>query len=440
MRGCRSWCTKWMFVMLFIGLCSGCGITNGAGDLSGKNRNGNAVSSSAATGGAVSGKTISHIAEASVRSPYCNGTNYYESICDDEGGHKSIRQMSMDGRLIREIPLKINGWLAFVTEDELFYLDSNGGLEKAEVFRVPLKHTKDGDVVQIEKAKKLLTEKSNTAIHEFFANDNYLVYFTDNYELRVFDRSAGKFVAIRDIEDKKGPVADALFSMKDSMIGDTLFIGCKYSGLYSYTLGDRKPKCIDKTVHGAYAAIVCPQQNQVIYQHCKDCDGKNHGEIVWYCYRLDSGEIAPFKTGEQWKQLYESHGVWRTYQTQWSRQENAYDREATSKPEDAPLPCPFLFRDGNQLYSVDEAGIFSFDLNGDRTPHYEKAFSDFVSGKNYEVYDIVKIDQGVCYFEHQEEVEGEEETEEDEEEYDRYVYGYYDLAAKQYVQTKVVEE
>lgn len=102
------------------------------------------------------------------------------------------------------------------------------------------------------------------------------------------------------------------------------------------------------------------------------------------------------------------------------------------KPEDAPLPEPAHFIDGTRLYSIEEGIVLSLDLAGDRTPHYEKDLSDCLRTLKYDYYDIAKIDQGVCYFEHHE-YDGDDEEDEDE----TYIYGYYDLAEKKYVQTKL---
>lgn len=52
---------------------------------------------------------------------------------------------------------------------------------------------------------------------------------------------------------------------------------------------------------------------------------------------------------------------------------------------------------------------------------------------NYGSYDVVKIDRGICYFDYEYEWESEREEWED----DIHIYGYYDMAAKKYVQTKV---
>lgn len=100
-----------------------------------------------------------------------------------------------------------------------------------------------------------------------------------------------------------------------------------------------------------------------------------------------------------------------------------------SRPEDAPCPEPSYFIDGTRLYAMESGGIvLSLDLAGNRVPRYEKGLSDCLRAHDYEYYDVVKIDQSVCYFDYEE-----EETE-------KHIYGYYDLEAKKYVQTKVEEE
>lgn len=413
---------RWGLLLLLVSLCTGCGIQNEAGDTT------NPTASSGSAG------TVSvHIAEASERNPLCNGNNYYESVYDEKTDDWTICQMNMDGTTRREFPMKEYGELAYVREDELFYLKQNDRLGASEMWRVPIQHLDSGDTPQFEKAKKLLTEESDTMIHSdcVYADDQYIMYITDNYDLRAYDRRAGKQLPIQDVADKKG-FASNPESARESMIGDTVFIHCKYNGLYSYTLGDKKLKQINKRTHGAYSVLVCPEQNLVLYVDCKNCDGENHGDVVLCIYDCETGEKKEFMTGEQWKQAYQSAGVWEEYQKHWCEEEKEYmewqeERGKEPKPEDAPLPEPAYFIDGTCLYSIEEGIVLSLDLAGDRTPHYEKDLSDCLRTLKYDFYDISKIDQGVCYFEHEEE----EEEEEDD------IYGYYDLTEKKYVQTKV---
>lgn len=421
---------RWGLLLLLVSLCTGCGIQNEAGDMT------NPTASSGSAG------TVSvHIAEASERNPLCNGTNYYESVYDEKTDAWMICQMNMDGTTRQEFPMKEYGELVYVREDELFYLTQNDfAEEKTEVWCVPIQHTKSGDMPQCKKARKLLTEEPDTPIflEEFYADDSYLLYITRNYELRVYDRKAEKFLPIQDVADKKG-LSNNIDSIRDFMIGDTFFIHCKYNGLFSYTLGDKKLKQINKTTHGAYSVLVCPEQNLVLYQDCKDCDGKNHDDLVLCSYDCKTGEKKEFMTGEQWKQAYQSTGVWEEYQKRWCEEEKEYMEEVQEKgkppkPEDAPLPEPAYFIDGTRLYAMESGGIvLSLDLAGDLTPRREKDLSDCLRALKYDYYDIAKIDQGVCYFEH-EEYDGDDEEEDEDE---TYIYGYYDLAEKKYVQTKV---
>lgn len=406
--------------LLLAALYTGCGIQNGAGDMT------NPAASSGSAG------TVSvHVAEASERNPLCNGKNYYESVYDEKTGDWTICQMNMDGTTRQEF--KQYGQLAYVREDELFYLKQNDRLEASEMWRVPIQHSDSGDTPQFEKAKKLFTEKSDTMIHSdrVYADDQYIMYITDVYDLRVYDRKAGKRLPIQDVVDKKGPAND-YGTIRDSMIGDTFFIGCKYSGLYSYTLGDKKLKRINKRTHGAYQVLVCPEQNLVLYENCKDCDGENHGDIVLCSYDCKTGEKKEFLTSEQWKQAYQNTGVWEEYQKSWCEEvkenmELRGEKGKPPKPEDASLPAPFYFIDGTRLYSIDVGIVLSLDLAGDRTLHYEKDLSDCLRTHKYHFYDIVKIDQGVCYFDY---------SKED----NTHIYGYYDLAVKKYVQTKVEKD
>lgn len=430
-----------LFLVGLVGLCTGCGIQNQAGD----------VVNSAASGGSAGAAPV-HVEGASDRNPLCNGKNYYESSYDgeserwydEEGERWTVSQMEMDGTVRQTFPMEKYGELAYVREDELFYLAENGGLEQGEVWCVPIRHTKEGDVPQFEKAEKLLTEEPETRVtaDKFYADDQYILYITDNYDLRAYDRKVEKFLKVQDVLDKKG-LANDMYSIRDSMIGGTFFFCCKYSGLYSYTLGEEKVKKIDGRTHGAYTYLVCPEQKKVYYEACKGCDGKDkHGKIVLYSYDCTTGAKQEYMTGEQWRQAYQRTGVWKEYQERWCEEEREYMKSEKEKgkqpePEDAPLPEPSYFIDGTRLYAMEEQLVLSLDLAGDRTPRYEKDLSNCLRSKDYDFYDIVRIDRGVCYFEH--EVVDENETEEEDGE-EKTVYGYYDLAGKRYVQTKVVVE
>lgn len=419
---------KYAGIMVFLlWLCTGCGIQNQARD---------AADAVAGSGSAV--RASVHIQEASIRSDLCNGKNYYESVYGKNYYENwTICQMEMDGTKRQEFPMKENGALAFVTEDELFYTTFVVDYEKTQVWCAPLRHTESGDVPQFEKAKKLLTEEKDVSVHScFYANDQYVMYITSCYELRIFDRIKGEFLKIKDVSDKKSR-ADNNSSMKDSKIGDTFYFGCKYSGIYSYTLGDKKLKQINKRTHGAYQGIVCPEQNLLLYEDCKGCDGKTHGEIVLCSYDCKTGEKKEFMTGQQWKKIYQDMDMWRVYQERWCEEAKEYSDEKIN-PEDAPLPNPKIYVDGKNVYAIGECGFaFLLDLTGDQKPHYEKELSEFLHSRKYDYWDIKKIDQGVCYFEHEEY----KETEDEEEVlWDKIIYGYYDMAENKYVQTKVVED
>lgn len=431
----------WVIFLLVICLCTGCGIHNQAGeatDLSAVSGNAGNVSNQKSVSGSAGAISVPP-AEASDRNALCNGKNYYESVYDDEDEHWTITQRKMDGTVEQEYHMKDYGELAYVREDELFYVTERDSSHRAQMWRIPIRHTASGDELVVVKAKKILTEKPYEGILEYdtYVDDRYILYISGCYSLRVFDRKTEKFLKIQDVDDKKG-LSNEIYSPRQALIGDTLFFSCKYSGLYSYTLGEKKVKKVDGRKHGAYNYFVCPELEQVYYEVCEGCDnGKEHGDFVLYCYDLKTGKKKRFMTEEQWKQTFERLGIWEKYQEYWCEEEKEFaetEKEKLLKPEDAPLPKPSCFLDGNRLYAMSEGGlVLSIDLAGDGEPRYEKDLSECMHRLNYGSYEVVKIDRGICYFDYEYEWESEREAWED----DIHIYGYYDMAAKKYVQTNI---
>lgn len=421
---------RWGLLLLLVSLCTGCGIQNGAGDT---------TSPTASSGSAGAVKRSVPVEEASIRSDLCNGKNYYESVYDENFKNWKICQMEMDGTKRQEFPMKEEGVLAFVTEDELFYetfiYKTSHEDTKTQVWCAPLGHTESGDVPQLEKAKKLFTGGIDTD-HSFYANDQYIMEIAARgYELQVFDRMKGEFLKIQ-------PVSHQLYvassSMKDSKIGDTFYFPTERSGIYSYTLGDKKLKQITKWTHDDdNQCVACAEQNLLLYEDCKGCDGTKDGEILLHSYDCETGEKKELMTGRQWKKIYQDMDMWREYQERWRWYEEKNSDEKINL-EDAPLPSPEIYVDGKNVYAIGRGGFaFLLDLTGNQKPQYEKELSEFLHSRKYEPCDIMKIDQGVCYFEHV----VDEPIEEEEEEYtkEKVIYGYYDLAENKYVQTKVEE-
>ena len=166
----------WVILLLVICLCTGCGIHNQEGeatDLSAVSGNAGNVSNQKSVSGSAGAISVPP-AEASDRNALCNGKNYYESVYDDE--------------------------------DELFYVTERDSSYRAQMWRIPIRHTASGDELVVAKAKKILTEKPYEGILEYdtYVDDRYILYISGCYSLRVFDRKTEKFLKIQDVADKKG--------------------------------------------------------------------------------------------------------------------------------------------------------------------------------------------------------------------------------------------
>lgn len=129
-------------------------------------------------------------------------------------------------------------------------------------------------------------------------------------------------------------------------------------------------------------------------------------------------------------------GVWKLYQSQWSRQMKDWHKSTPSEPKDAPFPFPSLYLDGDELYGISENIVFRLDLSGEKEPEYIKNLSTYFEKKGVYYYDVNFFENGKCYFNVRENtgkmVDGDEIM--------RTGYQYYDLKTGEATEMMVEEE
>lgn len=383
-------------MVMIMNLC-GCG--NDAGSFKSKTASGGAVTEKDASERA-SKETIPENIAYSKKSPYLNTENYYE---DMENGCK---QMKLDGTLVREISFAGKGEssLLSVTDNEIFYIQvGTSDTEKyvEELWSIPIEKTADGDRPLVEKARFILKDESVGWAEYFYADENYIVHIVP-YDFKVFDRKTGKYIKLKgEPVDKKCPPNNVIY-FSDCVCGNNIFFQCKYEGLYMYTLGSDEIVPVDKRTHGAYCAVAYEKGNQIIYERCDVCEdfgekAENGDQVFWYIYDCGTGKKQELVAKDVWKKVCEENGI-----------------------KDAEDALVTMCLDGDTLYSVgEEEYLFSFDLSGDRTPHYEKKFSRWLKKSKYDGYDVREIENGKCYFTDTDDV----------------IAGYYDLQKDSYVKT-----
>lgn len=420
----------WFIIIVTVAVMCLCSCGNDTGISGTQSASGDAVTGSVAASGSVlisgsaaaSGSTVSgryNTSEegkadaddivqenltCSKRSPYRNAGGYYEKT---ENG---CIQRKPDGTFVREISFGESGtFLCSVTDSELFFVklgNSDDGEYVEELWSMPIEETENGDRPSEKDARFILKDETVSWGSYFYANEDYIVYIVP-YDFKVYDRKAEKYLKLKgEPQDKKCPPNNAVY-MSDCVCGNNIIFQCKHDGLYRYELGSDKIVPIDKRTHGAYSAVVYEKGNQIIYERCDACEEHDKGaedhQVSWYLYDCGTGERQKLVTEAEWKKLYKENGL--------KESEVLWGLARCMDGEDL-------------LYFLDDNCGVSLDMSGDRTPHYEKEFSEWLKKSKYDYWDIKDIEDGKCFI-----------TEEDDEEGEEYVVGYYDMKENSYVKT-----
>lgn len=407
-------------ILVFAGLCflnavlaAGCG---GEYQSSGNQKN---ASGSAVSGDAIKGGKDPYESIYCSKDPMCNGRNYYEYT------DKGIEQRTLKGGLLQTIPLGKYGIPIYVTKDEIFcitYMNENTNREKTQVWSIPIEKKPEGDVPHPEHASFILEDESVGWGGDFYADANQIVYITCYYSFKVFDRRTGKYVKLKNNpEDKKGMPNDITY-IEDCMCDGYILFQCKYDGLYVYELGSDHLTLVDEMAHGAYISTGYGKKHQIIYERCDTCQpgkGKDAGEAPdhtasLYIYDCLTEEKQLFMKDEQWKEAYKKSGIYKDNMEYL----DGYDFSWKS-----------FFIDESILFLMDYENkfVFSINLEGDQTPHYERQLSEWLRKTGYEV---TTFDHGRCYTLY-------EKDSDEEEEYSS-ISGYYDLGKNEFVETERV--
>lgn len=393
----------------------GCGLQNTAGD-----------HAETVSGSAVSRETDSVDVQTDIsRSPLCNDSNYYEEGMDDNENYYWA-QMTLDGTRVDTISVEPAMNMQYVTNEEIIY-SKQVGEEKfregkgygtpMEIWSVPLQKTDAGDRLQWKEKTRILKTYVWDIRRPFYADENYIAYM-DCYDFCVYDRQAEKFLSLKgnDLGKKGTPNSDP--EGINCIAGKNIFFICKYEGLYHYAVGADSVECVDEKAHGSYSFITISKKNLLIYQRCgtgQECDGENkHGDMTWYVYNYITREKKQFITKEQWQQAYEDAGV-------------TFDSVGE------------FFLTNDTIYSIKDGFVFSIDIQGDQTKlKYEKEFSDALLSLGYDESNVTKLKNGKVYFKHSEPT-GKKSKDGHPVEWIS-TKGYFDLAKKEYTQTKTWKE
>lgn len=390
-------------------LAAGCG-----GEYLSQSGNRKNASGSAVSGDAIKGGKDLYESIYCSKDPMCNDRNYYK--CTDT----VIEQRTLKGRLLQTIPFGKYGVPIYVTEDEIFCItptDPETNREKTQLWSIPIEKRPERDVLHTEQASFILEDETVGWGGYFYADADQIIYI-DPYDFKVFDRRTGKYIKLKNNpKDKKGMPNDITY-MEDCMCDGYILFQCKYDGLYVYELGSDRLTLVDEMAHGAYISTGYGKKHQIIYERCDTCQpGKDAREApdhtaALYTYDCLTGKKQLFMKDEQWKEAYKKSGIYEDNMEYL----DGYDFSWKS-----------FFIDGNMFYLVDQGIVFSIDLEGGKTPHYERQLTEWLRKTGYEV---TTFDHGRCYTLY-------ENDSEEEEEYIS-ISGYYDLEKNEFVETERV--
>lgn len=166
---------KICLMMLAVGIFTGCGAADPAGETGSPNIvSSDVVSKGAVSGGAISGSapsgkdvSITHLGQ----SLYENDDNWYDYQDGTSGEYAELIQYRLDKRTrVRGIKMEINRveWVS----NEWIYYTTWKDYDYEILWRIPIKKTKDGDRLLTEKKEKILEAEE---ICVDYVTDSYLI-------------------------------------------------------------------------------------------------------------------------------------------------------------------------------------------------------------------------------------------------------------------------
>ncbi len=402
---------KWNLLAL-AGLCflttilaAGCG-----GEYQSQSGNQRTASGSAVSGEAIKGGKDPSDTIYCSKDTMCNDRNYYKWT------ETGIEQRTLEGELLQTISLGKYGIPIYVTNDVIFsiiYTNQNTNREKVQLWSIPIEKKPEGDVPHPEHASFILEDETVGWGSYFYADADQIVYINP-YDFKVFDRRKGNYIKLKNNpEDKKG-MPNRMTYIKDCICDGYILFQCKYDGLYVYEFGSDQVTRVDEMAHGGYISAGYGEKHQIIYEKCETCQpGKEVADhtATLYIYDCLTGERQLFMKDEQWKETYEKAVLYE------DNMEYLDGNDFSWKS---------FFIDDTIFYLVDEEHkfVFSIDLEGDQTPHYERQLSEWLQKTEYEV---ITFDHGRCYTLYENDSDNGEE--------DVSISGYYDLGKNEFVET-----
>ncbi len=378
-------------------------------------------------------------------SPLCNSTNYYElqyKKVKKKGKKKKqevtyVYERRLDGTLVKRYEMEdfwgYDSCLLWADDRELFYCTQ---YERSEcdtdeiLWCVPIRKTENDDELLWEKQEEILRIDE---IHEgdfwseyFYADEQYILFISGLFELRVYDRKKGDYIYIKNpFSSKQGlpnnltynDYPDSIQMMKWK---DVFYIHTKYNGIYSYKLGDEKVERVAEgslddngkemtkgdIVYGAYSAILYKKGGKLLYQIARK-DGKekdDDGKMLWMSYDCGTKKKEVFHTVKEWKEIFQNH---------------------VTNPE------PYLFLDGDDLYALSDYTVMRLDMTKKNEPEYLEKLSTFLKKQKLHWYDVEFFENDRCYLNLREDTG---KKDEDGEIIMRITGGYYDLKQNKFVE------
>lgn len=253
-------------------------------------------------------KLSTPIADANMRYTCCNDHNLYIN----QSGVLIERQL--DGTYVRTIRMR-GGRLLYANNEELIVAYPNQK-QTDVLYSVPLRQLDGNDYPDFNKKEKLLkiSKWKDTTIWdgELYADQQYLVYITNDHEFQVFDRQKKAFVALANVPQSNHYFNDSVF---DSLCGDCFVFNTKpfgknddQYGFSYYRMGDKKVTRIDPQCYTAAEYVCDSERNQILYERADDIKKKDWENEIWR-YDMKTGEKERLFSENEWKEALEKNGI-----------------------------------------------------------------------------------------------------------------------------------
>ena len=253
-------------------------------------------------------KLSTPIADANMRYTCCNDHNLYINQSE------VLVERQLDGTYVRTIRMR-GGRLLYANNEELIVAYPNQK-QTDVLYSVPLRQLDGNDYPDFNKKEKLLKiskwKDTNIWDGDLYADQQYLVYITNDHEFRVFDRKKKAFVALANLPQSNHYFNGSVF---DSLCGDCFVFNTKpfgknddQYGFSYYRMGDKKVTRIDPQCYTAAEYVCDSERNQILYERADDIGKKDWTNEIWR-YDIESGGKKRLFSENEWKKALEKNGI-----------------------------------------------------------------------------------------------------------------------------------